>query len=338
MTVVRSLALGVAAALATGSARAADDNFFAGKTLVIFAGFAAGGGVDGNMRVVARHLGEHIPGKPTIVAKNMPGAAGVTNANFLYDKTEPDGLSLAMPGRNWMLAPLLKEAGARYDPLRFAWIGSPGAVNTILWVRNDSGIRTLADLMGRTEPVVLGALRVRSTNALGPLILSRNAGWPLKVILGFEATSRIMLAIEQREVEGTFVQKDTFLSSRADLVRSKVVIPLVQSRDEEPGVPLFWDHIPKAVEPLMRLAMASDDFGLPLVGPPGIPRERVEVLRAAFLSMARSRPFIEDSEKIGAPAGNPVDGATLERMVADTVRNASEAVLADYERLRETLR
>src|SRR5687768_1406917 len=133
------LLLGVLACIAcTGSAKAAD--FYAGKTVTLYAGFQAGGGVDGNMRVVAHHLGEFIPGKPKIVAQNMPGAAGITNANFLYDKAEREGLTLGMPGRSWMLSPLVGEPGARYDPLKFNWIGSPGAVNTILWLRGDKGV------------------------------------------------------------------------------------------------------------------------------------------------------------------------------------------------------
>ena len=323
------LLVGIFALVAcAGSAPAAD--FYAGKTITLYAGFQAGGGVDGNMRVVAHHLGEFIAGKPKVVAQNMPGAAGIANANFLYDKAERDGLTLGMPGRSWMLSPLVGEPGARYDPLKFAWIGSPGAVNTILWLRGDKGVPSLDALKARKEPVVLGGLRLRATNSIGPLVLAQKAGWPLKVIQGFEATAKILLAIEQKEVDGIFVQKDTFLTNRPDMVRSKLVIPLVQSRPVEPGVPLLWDSIPDQAKPLMLLIMASDNFGLPLIAPPGVPAERVAIPRTAFMAMARSPQFIADSEKIGAPAGDPVDGATLTRMVADTIAGATSDVVAEY--------
>jgi tripartite-type tricarboxylate transporter receptor subunit TctC len=321
----RTLAVLCAFFALTGAARAED--FFAGKTITIYAGFQAGGGVDANMRVVAQHLAAFVPGNPKIVAQNMPGAAGIANANYLADKAERDGLTLGMPGRSWMLSPLLKEAGARYDPLKFAWIGSPGATNTILWVRKDTGVASIEDLKRREKPVVLGGLRLRATNSIGPLILAQKAGWPLRVIQGFEATARILLAIEQKEVDGIFVQRDTF-SHRPDLLAT--LNPLVQSRAAEPGVPVIWDAAPRDALPLLMLALSSDNFGLPLVGPPGVPPERVEILRAAFMRMARSPAFIAESEKIGAPAGDPVDGATLAKMVADTIAGASDEAIAEY--------
>lgn len=326
---MKRVVLALCALLALPAAAQAEE-FFAGKTVTIYAGFQAGGGVDGNMRVVAHHIGKFIPGNPKVVAQNMPGAAGITNANFLYDKAAPDGLTLGMPGRSWMLSPLLKEPGARYDPLKFTWIGSPGAVNTILWLRRDLGVATLDDLKRRSEPAVLGGLRLRTTNSIGPLVLAQKAGWPLKVIQGFEATAKILLAIEQKEVDGIFVQKDTFLTSRPDMVNNRFVVPLVQSRAIEPGVPLIWNVIPKEITPLMLLVLASDNFGLPLVGPPGMPPERAETLRKAFMAMARDPGFIADSEKIGAPAGDPVDGAALQKLIADTITGASEDVVAQY--------
>ena len=126
------------------------------------------------------------------------------------------------------------------------------------------------------------------------------------------------------------MQKDTFLTNRPDMVHSRLVIPLVQNRPVEAGVPLLWDTIPDHAKPLMLLIMASDNFGLPLIAPPGTPAERVAILRTAFMAMARSPQFIADSEKIGAPAGDPVDGAALTGMVADTIAGATPDVVAEY--------
>src|SRR5207248_2493307 len=127
-------------------ATADESNFYAGKTITLIAGFPPGGGVDGEMRVVARHLGRFIPGNPAIVAQNMPGAGGMVLGNFLLHAAA-DGLTLAMPGRSgFLLSNAVPQKGVAYDLAKFSYVGGAGSTNNVLWLRKGSGIATVADI------------------------------------------------------------------------------------------------------------------------------------------------------------------------------------------------
>jgi len=329
-TVSRKIALGVAAAaLLAPVAAAADDSFFAGKTIAIIAGFRPGGGVDGTARLVARHFGKFVPGKPTVLVKNIAGAAGGVAANHLYNKVDPDGLTLAMPGRTWMLSKLFNEPGARFEPMKFTYIGSPGPVNNKFWIRADLGIRTIEDLKKSKRKVVMGALNLRSTNGSVPTIMAHD-GMPISVLPGYKGTSNIMLAIEQKEVDGMCSSDETFRANRGDLIDNKVVIPLLQSFPEEKGVPLFDTIISPKSKALFDLATASERFGLPLIGPPGVPADRVATLRKAFLAMDRDKDFAADTAKLGSKAGDAIEGGKLEQLIGQTLKNATPAVVKQF--------
>src|SRR5215831_20965418 len=141
-----ALVLALAALVATPTPSAAADDFYAGKTITVIVGFAPGGGVDTTARVVARHLVRFIPGRPSVVVQNMEGAAGVVAVNHLDRRAAPDGLTLGLPGRSWFMEAILKNPGISFDPTRFTYIGSPGAVSSSLYVRSSTGIKTFADL------------------------------------------------------------------------------------------------------------------------------------------------------------------------------------------------
>ena len=226
---LRASIAAAAALLLTAPAASAADSFFAGKTVTIIAGFRPGGGIDGMARLIARHYGQSIPGKPDILVKNIAGAAGNVAANHIYNKADKDGLTLATPGRTWMLSKLFGDPGVRFDAKKFTYIGSAGPENDILWVRADTGIKTFADLKKSKRTLVFGALSLRSTNGSIPLILGHD-GLPIKVLPGYKGTSRIMLAIEQKEVDGMMSGEDTFRANRGDLIDNKVVLPILHSR------------------------------------------------------------------------------------------------------------
>src|SRR3954466_3741155 len=143
-----ALSLGLVTVVARGS-RAAD--FYSGRTLTLIVGFAPGGGVDSNARIITRHLPRFIAGQPNIVVQNMEGAGGVVAANHVNQRVVPDGLTIAVPGRSWYVEGIVKSPGAAYDPTRFAWIGSPGAVNSMVYVRAATGIRSFDDLKGSRQ-------------------------------------------------------------------------------------------------------------------------------------------------------------------------------------------
>ena len=223
---MRAAVAAAAALLLTAPAASAADSFFAGKTVTIIAGYRPGGGIDGMARLIARHFGQSIPGKPDMLVKNIAGAAGNVAANHLYSKADKDGLTLGVPGRTWMLSKVFGDPGVRFDAEKFTYIGSAGPENNKLWVRSDLGIKTFEELKKSKNKLVFGALALRSTNGSIPLILGHD-GLPITVLPGYKGTSSIMLAIEQKEVDGMFTGDDTFRANRGDLIDNKVVIPLL---------------------------------------------------------------------------------------------------------------
>ena len=332
----RTLLTGIAgSALSLGFATAAKaapaDNFFRGKTLNMMVGFAPGGGVDTTARVVARHLVRFIPGTPRVIVQNMEGAAGILSANYLYRRAMPDGLTLGIPGRSWFVEGAIQVTGVRFDPIKFTYVGSPGAVNSVVYVRSSTGIRNFNDLKAYRRTLSFGALGNLTPTAMIPFMLAAQ-GLPIKVIVGYVSSARIMVALEQGEVDGFFTVEATF-GLRQDLVEKKVIIPILQNKPVHPGVPLLRDVLPKSDGPLLDVVMALETFGLPLIGPPGVPAGRLEILRKAFMTMCDDREYRADAEKADLPVGNPLSGAELAAMMNRLVATATPELVARYKRL-----
>jgi tripartite-type tricarboxylate transporter receptor subunit TctC len=319
-----ALSLGLAT-VATRGARAAD--FYSGKTLTLIVGFAPGGGVDSNARLIARHLTRFIAGQPNIVV----GAGGVVAANHVNQRVIPDGLTIAVPGRSWYVEGIVKSPGVTFDPTRFTWIGSPGAVNSMVYVRAATGIRSFDDLKGSRQTLTFGSLGPTTPTGLIPTMLAA-AGLPIKIIFGYGSTARVLLALEQGEIDGVFTVDDSF-ARRQDLLTNRIVIPILQNKPAIAGLPLLRDAIPKERASLLTLALALENFGLPVVGPPGIPADRVDELRGAFLAMCADREFRAEASKLDLPVGAPLGGAQLATMIDDLAAVATPDVIAAYKRL-----
>jgi tripartite-type tricarboxylate transporter receptor subunit TctC len=305
-------------------------DFYADKKLTIIAGFRPGGGVDNNARIVGRHLGKHIPGNPSIINKNMPGAGGARLANWMYNKGKPDGLTIALPGRSWMFSKLFKDPGVRFEPLKFEYIGAPGPVNNKLWVRADLGIKSIDELKkARATPVVFGGLRSRSSNVVVPTILSR-AGWSVRSLKGYKGTSKIMLALEQKEVDGIWASDSTLRNNRADLIDNKVIVPILQVRGWEKGVPLLYDQVGGRTKKLLNLVLAPSSFGIPVIAPPGTSKARMDTLRAAYAAMVRDKAFIADGAKRGVYAKKPLGGDAVKKVITDVINDSDASIVKEY--------
>src|SRR5205085_10201211 len=155
-------------------------DFYQGRTLTVIVGYAPGGGVDANARAITRHLGRFIPGHPNIVVQNMEGAAGMVSLNHLDRRVAPDGLTLAVPGRSWYIEAIVKRPGISFDPTRFNYIGSPGTVSAVGFVRTTTGIKTFDDLKASSRTITFGALGSTTPTAMSPALLAAN-GLPVKV-------------------------------------------------------------------------------------------------------------------------------------------------------------
>src|SRR5262245_38810476 len=167
-------------AIAAPQAAQASDDVFAGKTINVIAGFPPGGGVDGEMRVLARFFAKYIPGQPAIVPRNMQGAGGIIVANHLYNVAAADGLTLGMPGRSgFLLSNVVPQKGINYDLARFSYIGGAGSAANALWVYRRTGITSVAGPNSARSPIVVRSLHARFEHRIAPRVLESYEGWPL---------------------------------------------------------------------------------------------------------------------------------------------------------------
>ena len=257
---------------------------YAGKTITIVVGYKTGGGYDKVARLLARHLPKHLPGGPTVVVQNMPGANSMIAANHVYNVAKPDGLTIGTFNRNLPIAQLTHVEGAKYDMRKFAWIGSAASESTILAIRSDLPYKTFADLKNipADKPLVIGATGPGANTYDFPLLLKDLVGINLKIVSGYPSSSDIMLAVERKEADG----RAGSLSSLQTFIDRKLVRPLVRARAVEPGIenlPVDEDFAPNArAKAIMALRSAPETIGRPYVMPPNTPAEYLKAMRDAF--------------------------------------------------------
>lgn len=317
------------------SSHAADESFFAGKTVTIFVGFSPGGGVDTNARLVARHMAKEIPGAPNVIVKNMPGAGGLLLANHLYHRVKPNGLAIGFPGRSYPLAPLLGDPGAKFDGEKFSFIGTVSQTVQALFVRSALGIDNLEELKASKKPIVMPGLSNRSSNVIVPRILHEYMGWPLKSVAGYPATARTFLALETGEGDGIFANIESIQGVRPEFIENGFLVPIVQTDPFFENVPLLSDVVTEEVERLLNLVRAPALWGVPLVGPPGIPEDRLEVLRAAFIRMTEQASFKKDAARVGLEV-TPLNGGQLAKLVKNILNNADAKAVEEYKALMQS--
>jgi tripartite-type tricarboxylate transporter receptor subunit TctC len=329
---VSAAALGVCAALSAPIGAHAGDDFYAGKTLTIIAGFPPGGGVDGEMRILAKYFSKYIPGHPTIVAKNMQGAGGIILGNYLYSVVAADGLTLGMPGRSgFLLSNVVRQKNISYDLTKFSYVGAAGSAVNALWLSKKTGISSLAELKGSKREIVIGALNARSENAVAPKVLAAYERWPLKVVTGYGGFHEVLIAMERGEVDGLFSHEGSIANSRPDMIASGFVKPLVQSYDFYPNVPVLSDVVTnEKTKALLALVTTPSQIGLPLLGPPGISPERLDILRKSYLRLMDDKEYRKDADQRGLPDGRAIGGAQLQQMIAQKLFAVPEPVVREY--------
>src|SRR5947208_11589491 len=215
------------AALLLPIAATAQPNF-AGKTVTIVVGYKPGGGYDATARMLARHLPNHLPGKPTLIVQNMPGGNSIIAANHMYNVAKPDGLTLGTFNRNLPIAQLTGVQGVKFDITKFAWIGSAANETTILAIRDDLPYKTFDELRKAKEPVVIGSTGPGANTYDFPLLLKDMLGVNFKIVSGYSSSADIMLAVERKEVDG---RAGSYTSLRPFIERN-LVRPIVRARSE----------------------------------------------------------------------------------------------------------
>ena len=278
------LALLGALAMATPllSLTAAAQPSFAGKTITIVVGYKPGGGYDGTARMLARHLPQHIPGKPTVIVQNMPGGNSIIAANHMYNVAKPDGLTIGTFNRNLPIAQLTGVQGVKFDITKFAWIGSAANETTILAIRDDLPYKTFADLRKAKEPVVIGSTGPGANTYDFPLLLKDMLGLNFKIVSGYSSSADIMLAVERKEVDG----RAGSYSSIQPFIDRKLVRPVIRARSTDKRLqqlPLDEDLAPNPrAKAIMALRSAPEQIARPYVLPPNTPADIVKAMRDAF--------------------------------------------------------
>src|SRR5277367_4493102 len=230
--------------LGTGSAgaMAAEAEFYKGKTVFIYIGFAPGGSYDYFGRVVARHIGQHLPGNPTVVAESMLGAGSFTAANFLFARAPKDGTALGIVSQTVAIEEALGTPGVQYKVAQFNWIGRAAAVNEVSFTYQTSKTKTIAD--ARRNPTAMASTGAGSPSESYLKLLNEVAGTKFKLIGPYPASNDAMLAMERGEVDGAFTSYNTLKVSRQDWLRDKKINILVQYGERSADLP----DVPYAVD------------------------------------------------------------------------------------------
>ncbi len=293
------------------------DEFYAGKTVTIFSGHQPGSLYDTNARFVARHLPRFIPGHPTVIVRNMPGAGTLSAANHVANVAPKDGTTLALIARGVALEPLLGGAGVRFEPLKLHWIGSTSQEVSVIAVRADTGVKTLADATKREIVVAAsGADAVIFPNTLNQLL-----GTKFRVITGYRSGAEMVLAVERKEVDGR--GSWSWSSFRVDgmpMVKRGELSMLVQMGTskvpEIPQVPLVMDLAKDAEQrQVMEVLLAAQAMAWPMFAPVEVPTERVALLRQAYLAMLQDPEALADAQKTSIDI-EPVPGTAINAMLA----------------------
>ena len=313
----------IAVLMVSGSPVSAQDSFYKGKTVRIIVGAAAGGGYDTYSRTIARHMGKYIPGNPTIVVENMPGAGFLISANYMYKGAKPDGLTIGhFIGGLFLQQAFSLRPGVEFDSRKFEYVGVPTQDNYMLGISKATGIATLEQWLASKTPLKLGGVGPGSATDDIPKVLGATIGLPIQLVTGYKGTADVRLAFASGEVQGVCNAWESFKATWSKELQAGELIIVGQNiakpHADLPKIPLVIDFA-KSEEgrKLIRaLVHTVGPTARPYMLPPGTPKERVENLRKAFMDTMRDPEFLAEAKKAKLDI-NPLDGAELERNVKE---------------------
>jgi tripartite-type tricarboxylate transporter receptor subunit TctC len=310
----------------------AQEAFFKGKTIRVIVGLAPGGGYDTYSRLIARHIGKHIPGNPAIAVENMDGAGSLIAANHIFKVAKPDGLTIGHVLGGLFLQQLLGKPGIEFDGAKFEYIGVPTQDNFMVGVSKATGITNAEKWIASKTSVKFGGVTPGGATDDLPKVLAFALRLPIQVVTGYKGTGPIRLAFNSGEVQGVCNAWESFKATwRQELESGEIVIVLqatVKPHPELPQVPVAFDLLKteearKLFQVVVRVHGPSTR---PYLLPPGTPKDRVEVLRRAFMDTMKDPDFLADAKKAKLDI-NPDDGAGLERNVRE-IFNLEPALVA----------
>ncbi|MFL6799042.1 MAG: Bug family tripartite tricarboxylate transporter substrate binding protein [Xanthobacteraceae bacterium] len=307
---------------ATTSAAAQEPvaQFYRGKQITVVVGSSAGGGYDIYARLLARHMSKHIPGNPTIVITNMPGAASTAAAAYVYNTAPKDGTVIGALQNTAIVDALLDEAKrVRFDASKFVYLGSATTDYYVCIARTDAPVKSFIQLQERK--LVIGASQPGTSTRDFPVLLNNLTGAKFRIVTGYPGTREITLAIEKGEVQGLCgFSWSSLVAQRPDWIQNGFIRVLVQehakghSAVNRMGVPLAVDFAKGEDERrILELFYSSEVFGRPYMMPPGMPEQRITALRAAFMATMRDPDLTAEAQRIGLDV-DPISGEELQTL------------------------
>jgi tripartite-type tricarboxylate transporter receptor subunit TctC len=317
--------------------------FYQGKTITIVVGFLVGDGYDIWARALAAQVSKHIPGNPSIIVQNMPGAGAMIAANHIYNVAKPDGLTLGATGPSLYLDQVVGKKEVQFDWAKFTWIGSTEKTPWLFYMRTDTPFKTIEDVRRASDPPKCSATSTGTSGHFIPRLLEEALGAKFKLVMGYKGGAEQDLALERGEVQcralsiPTFFAREPFGTWRKNnLVR--LLLQTGRQRDPRaPDVPTIYELMteyktPESTRRLVSVILASGDLGRPFFAPPGVPPERVKILREAFMKTMKDPEFLEDVRRKKL-AADPSSGEELEIIAKEAVAQPREVI----ERMKKLL-
>lgn len=318
----------LAASLANDARAQTTDPFFKGKTINFYIGFGSGGSYDYYARLVARYIGKYIPGNPTVVAQTMTGAGSLQLANFLFTTAPRDGTAMGTVTQTVALEEALHSPGVRYKAAEFNWIGRATAILEVAMSGKNAKAKTIEEARQYVTPVA--GTGAGSPSEGYPKLLNALAGTKFRIISGYPGSSQVSMALEAGEVDGAFTSWNTLKRTKPDWLLNHDVSILYQCALERhpdlPDVPTDVELGPTAeARQILSFYTSGAAVGRSILAPPGIPPERVNVLRRAFDAAIKDPEFLADIER-AQQEFQPASGEELQRII-QSVANVPRAIV-----------
>jgi tripartite-type tricarboxylate transporter receptor subunit TctC len=336
-----AIACGLLMGAATDAVRAQSiEQFYKNRQITMIVGTAPGGINDITARFVARHLGRYIPGNPTLVVQNQPGAGGIASANRLYNTFERDGSVIVKLERAVPMLAIQGDPNVNFDPLKITWLGSLSSYakdSYLMLVMATNPIKSVAELKEPGKSITLGGDNAASSNLIFATIAKEILGLNIKVVRGYVGAAPMFLAMQRGEIDGQIIGYSSVRTGQRDLWSHDAFRPLLQfgrstRLSDFPDVPT-GNELTKDPNALALIDFANLQFAisLPFAAPPGVPADRAKALGDAFMAMCKDPAVLDDAEKLGIEM-SPIDGATVLKSIARAAATPRD-VIARYNAL-----
>jgi tripartite-type tricarboxylate transporter receptor subunit TctC len=292
--------------------------FYQGKQISIVVGFPPGGGFDLYARLLARHIGRHIPGEPSTVIRNMPGAGSLVSVNYLYNRAPADGTLFGTFAGSMALAPIVGDKNALFDSRKLSWLGSMDQETSIIYIWATTRVKSAADIL--TNEITIGTSSSIGTSYAFPTAENSLLGTRFKIVTGYAGSSDVMIAIERGEVQGMSMSLSTLKTVRPQWLEKKQINIILQETTRRhpdlPDVPTVLDLAKtEDTRRMIDLIYGAQIMGRPFAAPPGVPLDRIRAVRQAFDATMKDTVFLAGAHDLRMEI-DPVNAADIQRYIA----------------------